>query len=205
VKGIIIALGVLFALAAHADDLSEAKRLLEAGQAAAAFEILQPLEATTPEADYLLGIAALDNGKTGIALFAFQRVLAQQPNHIFARAELGRTFLRLGEVQDAKTEFERVRELDAPREVIERIDRYEAALTSHRQPRLAYGGYAEGKFGFDSNYTSATSDQSVAIPAFGNLLFTLNDLFTEDGSVVSGGRAGGYLLAPVTAKGLPQN
>ena len=49
---------------------------------------------------------------------------------------------------------------------------------------------------------SATEDSAVGIPAFGNLLFTLDDLFVEDGSALVGGRSGGRYRAPLGTRSL---
>lgn len=70
-------------------DLEQARRLMEQGKAEDAFRLLAEEQepADDPEFDYIYGIAALDSGRAGIALFAFERVLAADPNHIYARAE----------------------------------------------------------------------------------------------------------------------
>lgn len=187
---------------ADAQKIEEARGLLKSGQADSAYQLLSSIAADIDgaEFDYLLGIAALDSGRAGIALFAFERVLAQQPNHIYARAELGRAFFRLGEYEEATEQFEQVRTLNPPNEIASKLDLYEAALTEESGPGYRMGAYLEGMIGYDSNYSSATNDQSVSIPAFGNLVFNLDELFTEDDSLALGARAGGYLITPFNKK-----
>src|SRR5665647_1749441 len=83
----------------------------------AAYELLMPLQserAGDPEYDYLLGLAALDNGKPSEAVFALERVLAVNPNHAQARAEIARAYFALGERQTAKQEFESVQKMGVP-------------------------------------------------------------------------------------------
>jgi outer membrane protein len=190
------------AAAGGEDAVAEAKRLLEGGQAAAAFELLARSEppADDIEFDYLYGIAALDAGHPGLALFAFERVLASDPSHVFARAELGRALLALGETHDALREFRAVRAVNPPAEVLARIAQYEAALAPTARQAYRIGGYVEAFFGYDSNYNSATSAGEVAIPAFNNLIFTLDELFTENDSATGGGRGAGYLAAPISER-----
>ena len=63
-------------IAAPVDD---AKALLQQGKAKQAMELLEqqlPQMAENVEFNYLLGIASLDAGKPGKAVFAFERVLA---------------------------------------------------------------------------------------------------------------------------------
>ena len=187
---------------AIAADLEQARRLMEQGKAEDAFLLLAEEQepADDPEFDYIYGIAALDSGRAGIALFAFERVLAADPNHIYARAELGRALFQLDEYREALQEFEKVRALDAPPEVTAKLDQYEAALRQAAPPSYQLGGYIEAMFGYDTNFNSATSDSSVAIPAFGNIIFTLDDLFTEDESIATGGRGGVYFATPLSER-----
>lgn len=189
------------ALAGHAiaGELEDAKALLNAGDSNNAYEILEAASATatTPEFDYILGIAALDSGRPGVALFALERVLAVDPNHVFARAELVRALAVLGEREEALREIANVRKLEAPAAVLDKLKQYETALTATTQPAFKVQAYIEGFGGYDSNYASATDAQAVAIPAFGNILFNFDDLFVEDGSPVAGARGGLRFWAPV--------
>ena len=80
-----------FAEAAHAQGvLDRAKELLREGRAPVAFELLESAadQLTNAESSYLHGIAALDSGKPGIAIMAFERALRYDPNFAPARAEL---------------------------------------------------------------------------------------------------------------------
>src|SRR5688572_8051771 len=99
-----------YAVAADA-ALDEARGLIQKRDAKRAYDLLSPLEAQRagdPEFDYLLGLAALDSGQTTRAIFAFERVLAVNPNHPQARAEIARAYFVAGETDAAKREFETV-------------------------------------------------------------------------------------------------
>ncbi|MCB1748225.1 MAG: bacterial transcriptional activator domain-containing protein [Gammaproteobacteria bacterium] len=185
------------AVGATDERMERARALLESGDALAAYELLSAIDAPAddPEQDYLLGIAALDAGHPGMAVFAFERVLAAQPEHLYARAELGRALFRLGEIQDAMAAFQTVRSMQPPPEVLARVAEYETAIAPADRRGFSLGGYVEAFFGYDSNYTSATNADAVAIPAFGNVTFTLDDLFTENDSATGGLRGDVHLVA----------
>lgn len=185
-----------------ADTLSDAKALLSQGKAAQAYDLLSSQEqiSDNPEFDYVYGIAALDAGHPGIALFAFERVLALQPDHLFARAELCRALFKLGEFRQAFQEAATLRAMNPPPEVAARIAEYQAAAKQKPARPRKFGGFAEAILGYDTNFNSATSDGQVALPAFGNVIFTLDDLFTKDGSMAAGARTGGYYVTPISRR-----
>lgn len=88
--------------------LQDADRLIKAGKADEAYALLEPEQsrrAGDPDYDYLLGIAALDSGRSTEAIFALERVLAVRPKHLQARAEIARAYLASGEKAAAKQEF----------------------------------------------------------------------------------------------------
>lgn len=174
--------------------LVEAQRLIQAKKAKSAFSMLEPLQserAGNPEYDYLLGLAALDSGDPTVAVFALERVLAVNPNHVQARAEIARAYYLLGETQVAKQEFESVKKQNIPTEVSVTVQKYLdaiAGISPLESTKLT--GYLEYTLGYDSNVNSATSDRQVAIPAFGGNIFTLEAAGVETGDgfhTVAGG------------------
>jgi outer membrane protein len=168
-------------LCAAADAVTDrAKALLQRQDAQAAYKLLLPLEpqrAGDPEFDYLLGIAALDAGDPERAIFALERVLAVQPDNLQARAEIARAYMATGERQAAKREFEAVRARQVPAEVRATIDRFLSAIAAAEHTRV--DKYLELAFGYDTNVNSATGMSTIAIPALGNLAFTLDPSITE--------------------------
>jgi len=133
----LIAAGLLFASGmARADAVTDnARALLDKGDAKAAYALLEPLEsqrAGNPDYDFLLGLAAIEIGKHTNAVFAFERVLAVDPNHVRARAEIARAYLALGETKTAKQEFESVQKQGVPPEAAATIDRLISAVERSR-------------------------------------------------------------------------
>jgi tetratricopeptide (TPR) repeat protein len=158
--------------------IDEANALMGKGDAKGAYAVLAPLEAEragNPEYDYLLGIAALDAGESGRAVFALERVLAVQPDHVQARAEIARAYLALGEVETAKNEFQGVSAQPVPPQVQASIQKYLQAielLETADRPKIS--GYVELSAGYDSNVNSAISAGQVAIPALGGAIVSLS-------------------------------
>ncbi|RMG50272.1 MAG: DUF560 domain-containing protein, partial [Gammaproteobacteria bacterium] len=180
-----ILLALLPGVLAAADPLDEARRLLEEGKPAAAYELLEPLleeRAGDPHYDYLLGIAALDSGHPTEAIFALERVLAVQPDHALARAEIGRAYLAVGEIDTARDALEDTLKLPGvPEQAQATVRRYldiiEGAGAETTRTRIT--GFAGIDLGHDSNVNAATASRDVAIPAFGGAIFRLDDLGVE--------------------------
>lgn len=153
------------------DLVVTAKGLMDAGRFSEAYRLLEPREsefAGDPAYDFLLGLSALENGQNTRAIFAFERVLAIEPDNARARAEIGRAYLAVGERKRAKAEFESVRQGNVPDGVKDTLDRLLAGIEraeDDAHPRLK--GYVEVGLGFDSNINSATSSRTVATPGLG--------------------------------------
>ena len=167
--------------------IDEARELLSRNQTEAAFALLDPLEAERsgdPEFDYLLGFTALDTGHPMGAVFALERVLAVEPTHDLARAEIARAYFIMGERATARKEFKTVREsAAAPAEALQTIDKY-IDLLERAQPPTALGttisGYVDVALGYDSNINSATDESLLALPLLGGVQFQLSDNAVEN-------------------------
>ncbi len=196
----------IMGLAHAADDLlTQATQLLNSGKPKEAYALLAPQEpqrAGEPDYDYLLGIAALDSGEPGKAVFALERVLAVSPNHVQARAEIARAYFMLGENDSAKQEFENVKRQNPPPEVDKNIQKYLTAIDQRFDSnRTKVLGYLELGYGHDSNANSATTVSDIAIPLFGGLVFTLNDsgrAISDNFYHYAGGVNLTYPLSPTT-------
>lgn len=169
-----LVLASLAAVAAAQDAvLAQAKQLMDKRDAAAAYKLLKPLEdqrAGNPDFDYLLGIAALDIGRNTEAVFALERVLAVNPSHIQARAEIARAYTQLGEMETARREFEAVRKEPMPPEAAATIQKYlDAIEQAQAGTRTAVAAYVELALGHDSNVNSGTASSQIAIPALPGL------------------------------------
>jgi len=175
------------ALPASADALlDQAQKLIENEQTERAYQLLRQdydQRAGNPDYDLLLGIAALDSGRPTRAVFAFERVLAVEPDNARARAELARAYFEMGENEAAKQEFTRVKDEAIPAPVGKSIDKFLSEIDARMAAaRRRVDVFIEAAAGYDSNANSATDSSTIAIPAFGNLVFTLDNTGREQDS-----------------------
>lgn len=175
---LVVALALALApLGALAGTVEDAKALLSAGKSAEGAALLErdlPQHLEETEYNYLLGIALLDSGKTGPAVFALERVLSLNPQHGPARAELARALIALTEYDAARKELLQVKETPMPADVAAKVEALLAELDKAIASRAAEGrgaatfaAYVEGEFGYDTNINTATNSSTVLIPLFG--------------------------------------
>lgn len=121
-----------------------------------------------PAFDYALGIAALDSGRFGEAIIAFQRVLALQPNNAAARAELARAYALAGDIDTAREQFATV--VDDP-SLPDPVRQRFTGFVRQFDKQIAGGGsdisgFVDARLGHDSNINTATELNSIVIPLF---------------------------------------
>jgi outer membrane protein len=140
--------------------LQQAQALIKAKQAEQAFGLLAAqttVYAGKPDFDYLLGIAALDTKRPGVAVLALERVLAVQPNNLPARAELGRALFELRELDSAKKELATVQSQVVPDEVNQSLTRYLDAIKRLQQAQSQQTNvWVETYLGYDTNLNSGS-------------------------------------------------
>lgn len=166
--------------AISADDpvLEQAIGLIKSQEYKKAYELLEPLEserAGEVNFDYLFGVAAIDSGNVTRGVFALERVLAIQPNHAQARAEIARAYFKLGENETAKTEFQHVLNQSPPEGAKETIDRFLSAIDKNLGLATRYRAFLDFGIGHDTNVNSATASATVAVPVFGGAIFNLSN------------------------------
>jgi outer membrane protein len=128
--------------------------------------------------DYLLGISALDSGRPGQAVFALERVVANDPKNAPARAELARALFALRELDAAKREFSEVKTSNPPSAVSASIDRYLDAIKGLSEQQRAVQQTSTliltGDFGlgYDSNINSGSAQSEWLLADGGRLIPT---------------------------------
>jgi len=200
IAGLALFLGCWSVTAGATDLLGQAKQLLDQGHAEQAYQLLHndyDQRAGSPDYDLLLGIAALDSGRPTRAVFAFERVLAVEPDNARARAELARAYYEAGENEAAKQEFTSLKQQSVPESVSTTIDKYLSQIEMQLEStRTRVDVYVEGSAGYDSNANSATDSSTIAVPAFGNLVFTLDQTGRSQDSGFFGLGAGTRFSTP---------
>lgn len=150
-----------FSDGAEGDLKARALSLLKQKRAAEAFELLSPFEdefSGQPDFDYLIGVAAMDSGRPGDALFPLQRVVVQESNNAGARLELARALFELGDNESARKEFNELAALNPPEKVQTLIANYLDAIdrrsAKYRETSTRYVTLGAG---YDDNANSGTS------------------------------------------------
>ena len=188
---------VAFAGSVLAQSVVErAKALLRDGKALEAYELLEPAagELNDAESAYLLGIAALDSGKAGLAVIAFERSLGYDPTFAPARAELVRALIATGETDQARIELARLRPEQVPPQVQPKLAALQRQLAEAvdvaQRKTSGISAYLQGEAGYDSNMNTGANSTTVTIPLFGGATATLDQVFTKKGSAFAGLGAG---------------
>ena len=165
--------------------LRQAETLLAANDSQAAYDLLRPRETElsgNAYFDYLLGVAALDSGRSSEALLSLRRAVATAPQFSGARMELARAHFEAGEENQARPLFVALLGEDPPPGVRDVIDQYIAAIDAPQAaPRSRFSPYAEITVGNDDNANGSTNDQQF-------LGFTLSpeNLATESSFLEAG-------------------
>ncbi len=155
---------IRLASSSNARDLYlQAENLLAGGHARNAYELLRSYEPDlvgNPYFDYLLGVAALDTGRTGEAILSLQRAAAAAPEFAGARMELARAHFEAREYDAARAIFVDLLAENPPDGIRQLIDSYIGAIDSRlTSPPHRFAPYAELLAGYDSNANGSTDDQ----------------------------------------------
>ena len=156
--------------------LMDAAELIRKNDFNAAYQLLEPLEndrAGDVEYDYLFGVAAVESNNLTRGAFALERVLAINPNHKDARAEMAKAHYLLGEKDAAKAEFNNVLAQNPDAQTKKSIEKLLTAIQKIEGTTTTFGAYLEFGLGWDSNVSSAPDLQSIGVPLFGGLLLDL--------------------------------
>lgn len=191
----------LFAITAQAANIDAAiLEQLRLGQPQAAWVLAQeglPEHAGDPDFDFAAGLAALAAGQPQHAVMALERVLLTQPSQHRARLELARAYFQLGDFAAARREFQAVEQIGPPANVRQRVDAFLNEIEQRENDtRSQLTGYLEVRPGWDSNVASATTDNSLDIPALGTV--TLSDANTAHSDRFLDKNAGITLLRPLS-------
>lgn len=169
-------LGLLFlALAAPAmssegeDQIKTLVQLVESGQFHRAFDIADANQNRLGEAefDFLYGLAALETGRYGVALLAFERVRAARPGDQYAWLQMGRALFHLGEVDRAQAEFAALA-AEAKEPLASRVKSWHdlaAERVAERRGRKRY--YVELGLAHDSNVNGGLDGGGVDLSKYG--------------------------------------
>lgn len=181
--------------------LIQAENLIRKRDFKAAYLLLEPLEskyAGDINYDYLLGIAAVESNNVTRGAFALERVLALDPSHKDARAEMAKAHYMLGETDASKAEFNNVLKQNPDAETKKTVTKLLTAMDKNEGITTAFGAYLDAGLGWDSNVSSAPGIASVGIPAFGGIIVPLGNAAQEKSDNFMNLAAGISVRHPVT-------
>ena len=187
--------------AAQDNTVIQAEALIQKSDFNAAYILLEPLEskyAGDITYDYLLGIAAVESNNVTRGAFALERVLALDPNHKGARAQMAKAHYLLGETDASKAEFNNVLKQNPDDETKKTVTKLLSAMDKNEGITTTYGAYLEGGLGWDSNVSSAPGIASIGIPAFGGINISLGNAAEEKSDSFMNLGAGFSVRHPVT-------
>ena len=179
----------------------QADGLIRKGDFNAAYQLLEPLEtkyAGDVNYDYLLGIAAVESNNVTRGAFALERVLALDPNHKDARAEMAKAHYMLGETDASKAEFNNVLKQNPDAETKKTVTKLLTAMDKNEGITTAFAAYLDAGLGWDSNVSSAPGIASVGIPAFGGVNVPLGNAAKEKSDNFMNLAAGISVRHPIT-------
>ncbi len=179
----------------------QADTLIGKGDFIGAYQLLEPLEskyAGDINYDYLLGIAAVESSNVTRGAFALERVLAQEPNHKNARAEMAKAHFLLGETEASKAEFNNVLKQNPDAETKNAVGKLLTAMDKNEGVVTTFGAYLDAGIGWDSNISSAPGITSIGIPAFGGINVSLGAAAQEKSDSFMNLAAGISVRHPVT-------
>lgn len=194
---------VTFSLMAQADEtLDQAAELIKQKNFKPAYELLEPFESERAgeiDYDYLLGVAAIESGQVSRGIFALERVLAQQPNNMNARAMIGKGYFRGGEAENARAEFQNILGQSPDPQLAKLIEDNMSAVDKATGQTTTFAAFIDGGWGFDSNINSATSNSTVAAPGIApGLNLTLTSASREQSSKYLSLAAGASFRTPLS-------
>ncbi|MEM6640951.1 MAG: tetratricopeptide repeat protein, partial [Pseudomonadota bacterium] len=140
--------------------VGDARALIAAGQPDKAHSLLAPYAdqlAGDVSFDYALALALLDSGEALSATVVFERLLLVAPEFHGARIDLGRAYVALGRLDDARREFQKALDAGPPQKAAALIERYLTELDETQAARQSSRFVLVGtRAGHDSNVNSAT-------------------------------------------------
>lgn len=188
-----------FALADSIDEL----RVLVDGSDAAAWDMAQRLEpdnAGDPEFDFWFGLAAKAAGMQSQSVFAFERVVQNQPANARAKLELADVYYQHGNTREARLLFEEVLATTPPEPVQQRIRTYLGAIGATEKRRSTQtSGFLSLAGGHDSNINGSTGITEHNIGVF---TVTLDPISVETAASFMDVRAGIDIVKPVNQREL---
>ncbi len=188
VGGLCCAVKLCLAQDTHSQVFSELQTLLNQQAYQAAWDLATKNEDEylgEPDFDYYYGLAALQVGEMQRAVFAFERVIINVPHWHEVRYMLAQTYFRVHNFQAAKkeTEFLLLQTL-ADENLLQASEQLNLlAVTKLNKQQLYIQQFISVAMGVDSNVNAGTEEDSIFIPAVGDVLLSDTSKASDDNFV----------------------
>lgn len=137
------------------------------------------------EFDYLYALSAIETGHPGQAVFALERLVFAHPGDMHARLDLARVLFLIGDYESSRVQFKQVLAIGPPDNVREKIVLFLSEIDKKMAGnRLSLHGLVAVSVSADNNINSATSSESVTVPALG--IIQLNDASIKEDDIQTG-------------------
>jgi len=135
-----------------------------------------------PVYDFLLGISALNTGNTAPAVFAFERVVENEPRWYEARLYLVRAYLTVNNLPAADTQaLILINSPNTPENIKTSAQSLlKTAAFKQRQTSRSYTQNIEFALGVDGNVNAGTAEDTIIIPDIGEFLLSPESKSTQD-------------------------
>ena len=160
---------LLFSISASADIVDNAKKLIKNNQYKDAYYLLSTKEKENidnVDYNYQLGVAALRSGNHSAALYALDRVISKNPQHIGAQLDMAIAYFHIGNLEFSEQEFKKILNNygdKAPKVVISTINGYLAKIKQkNKKNTTTIIGSVDA--GYSNNINSGIDGNSVYIP-----------------------------------------
>jgi len=160
---------LLFSISSSADIVDNAKKLIKNNQYKDAYYLLSTKEKENidnVDYNYQLGVAALRSGNHSAALYALDRVISKNPQHIGAQLDMAIAYFHIGNLEFSEQEFKKILNNygdKAPKVVISTINGYLAKIKQkNKKNTTTIIGSVDA--GYSNNINSGIDGNSVYIP-----------------------------------------
>lgn len=135
-----------------------------------------------PVYDFLLGVSALKTGHAAPAVFAFERVVENNPRWYEARLYLVRAYLTVNNLPAADTQaLILINSPDTPNNIKSSAQSLlETAALKQQEAGRSYKQNIELALGVDGNVNAGTAENTIIIPNIGEFLLSPESKSTQD-------------------------
>ena len=170
-----VAVTSVFSSNLYANDLADLAELVKQQEYQPAYQLAHKIiDANIGDSpyDYLLGRAAFHTEHYQEAVFAFERVVLNEPNHLSARTFLAFSYFKVRNFNAAMAELQKLLDQPMPEGELQQIKTYIQQIEkikANAGAKQAFSYFLETRMAYDSNVNSGSALDKVVIPVLGEI------------------------------------